>query len=231
MNLKELTGRELLARRVSDSKISDVSISQKIKNRKSAIQAIGGENAKNIKTFAILTAQNPSSQEQVSSYNKKANRSLIAQIKSAGYVTIPVKGYFDGNKENSFLIINIPFNVARNYSGDYDQTSFCYGENGIVEYWAKENKYKPYDSEKNPYIKLDEVKGYKRLGRDTKDNYTLIGRHFKFTFPFSIFDSISRKIQDNVDLYFNGDDKIVDWCIDHVGYHVHLCKKRLYRFD
>lgn len=231
MNLKRLSNRNGLSRKVSDNRISDVSISQKKKNRKSAIQAIGGENAKNIKTFAILTAQNPSSQSATSSFNKKANKSLISLVKAAGYVTIPVRGHFSGNDENSFLIVNIPFKVARNYAGSYDQTSFCYGEGGIVEYWAKENDKEPYDSVRNPYVKLDEISGYNKLDKDTDDNYTLIGKSFKFTFPFGIFDSISNKIQDNVDLYFNGDDSVVDWCIDSVGYHAYLKKKRLYQFD
>jgi hypothetical protein len=229
MNLKRLINRNGLSRKVSDGRISDVSISQKKKNRKSAIQAIGGENAKNIKTFAILTAQNPNSQSATSSFNKKANKSLISLVKAAGYVTIPVKGHFSGNDENSFLIVNIPFDVARKYAGQYNQTSFCYGENGVTEYWEKEDENEPYDSVTNDYIKKDEVKGYDRLDANA-ENYTLIGKKFKFTFPFSIFDSVSSKIQDSIDLYFNGDDRIVDWCIDHVGLPVHLRMKKLYQF-
>ena len=229
MNLKNLIERKT-ARRVSDSKISDVSISQKKKNRKSAIQAIGGENAKNIKCFAILTGQNPNSQAATSSFNKRANKDLISLIKAAGYVTIPVKGHFSGNDENSFLIMNIPFDVAKNYSGQFNQTSFCYGEGGVTEYWEKEDVNEDYDSVKNDYVKKDEVETYKRLDAGA-ENYSLIGKKFKFTFPFSIFDSVSRKIQDNIDLYFDGDERIVDWCLDHVGYPVHLRMKKLYTFE
>lgn len=231
MNIKQMANSNNPSRKASDSKkINDVSISQKKKNRKSAIQAIGGENPKNIKTFAILTAQNPNSQSASSSFNKKANKSLIDEIKASGYVTIPVKGHFSGNDENSFLIVNIPFEVAYRYAGKYNQTSFCYGENGVTEYWEKKDDSKPYDSVRNEYVKKDEVEGYDRLNANA-ENYSLIGRNFKFTFPFSIFDSVSRKIQDNIDKYFNGDDRIVDWCIDHVGLPVHLRMKRLYRFD
>ena len=48
------------------SRVADMSISQKKRERKQAISALQG-NAKNIKTFAIFTAQNPDSVAKESS--------------------------------------------------------------------------------------------------------------------------------------------------------------------
>lgn len=61
------------------------------------------------------------------------------------------------------------------------------------------------------------------------ENYSLIGQNFKFTFPFPIFDSVSKKIQENIDEYFEGDGRIVDWCMNHVGYSAHARQKKLYK--
>lgn len=207
--------------------IKDYTPHQKQRNKRFAIKAIGGESS-TIKTFAILTAQNPNSQEESRSFNKRANKSLIQSIKEAGYIAVPVKGHFSGNDEQSYIILNIPFNVARNYAGHYNQTSFCFGKSGVVEYWEKEDVEEPYSRVSNDYIKKDEVIGYDRLDADA-ENYSLIGKKFKFTFPFSIFDSYSCKIRDNINNYFNGDVSIVDWCLTHVGQAVHLRLKNLYK--
>lgn len=209
--------------------IKDYTPLQKERNRKAALKAIGGESS-NIKTFAILTAQNPNSQQESSSFNKKVNKSLIRTIKESGYIAYPIKGHFSGNDEQSYIIINIPFNVAKRYAGLYNQTSFCFGINGIVEYWEKENDEEPYNSVSNPYVKKDEVSGYNRLSSDA-ENYSLIGKKFKFTFPFSIFDSVSNKIQDNINKYFKGDSSVVDWCLQHVGYPVYLRMQKLYNVE
>lgn len=213
------------------SRVADMSISQKKRERKQAISALQG-NAKNIKTFAIFTAQNPDSEAKGSSYNKKTNKSLLQELKSAYYKFIPISGHFAGNKEDSYMVFNIPFEVAKNFAGKYHQTSFCFCDvsTSIVEYWEKEDVESPYDKLTNPYMKKDEVSYIEELqGQD--DNYSLIGKNFQFTFPFPIFQEISDKVQEKIDAHFDGNARIVDYCLNHVGYSAYLRKRALYDFD
>lgn len=219
MNLKDL------------KRLTDASISQKRRERKNAISALRG-NSKNIKTFAIFTAQNPDSESSSRTFNKKSNRSLLKELRSSYYKYIPIDGHFAGNLEESYMVFNIPFEVAKQLSGKYHQTSFCFCDvsRNAVEYWEKENDKIPYDSLTNPYVKKDEVSTIDEI-QGADDNYSLIGKSFQFTFPFSIFPETSDKIQDNVDKFFNGDSKIVDYCMNHVGYSVYLRKRSLYNFE
>ncbi len=211
-------------------KLADASISQKRRERREALSALRG-NSKNIRTFAILTAQNPDSVSSEGSFNKKVNRSLLNELKSTYYKYIPVEGHFAGNKKSSYMVFNIPFTQAKSLAGKYHKTSFCFCDmsNGEVEYWEKSDENLPFDSLKNPYVKKDGVSFIEELD-EADDNYTLIGKNFKFTFPFSLFSEISDNIQKRLDTVFHGDERIIDFCLEHVGYSVYIRKKSLYNF-
>lgn len=65
----------------------------------------------------------------------------------------------------------------------------------IHEYWEKQDASKPFNKETNPYIKKDEEASYIEI--DANDNYSVIGKNFKYVIPFSIFESIQRGIMEN----------------------------------
>jgi len=61
-----------------------------------------------------------------------------------------------------------------------------------------------------------------------EEHFRLTGKNFQFTIPFSIFDTLSDKLQKNIDLYFNGNDKIVYDCMYDSGFEGYRRSKKLY---
>ena len=78
--------------------INELSISQKKRNDKNAENFFrklkGGFNG--IKSIVIMTAENPDSTVAPRPFNKKANSSLLDDLKSMRYVFVPSMGRFDG---------------------------------------------------------------------------------------------------------------------------------------
>lgn len=163
-----------------------------------------GANA--IKTFGILSAENSDSTTESGSKNKKNTKSLKDLLRNNRTPAIPQVGIWgidDKNKmkERSYFLINVTPSLLSYCAGKYQQTSFIYGyiKDGKLysEYWEKRDKDAPYDEKINPYIVKDSVEGYKkRVGADT--NLSIIGNKFKYSFPFSIFESCENKILSNL---------------------------------
>ncbi len=164
----------------------------------------GGYNA--IKTFAVFTAENPDSQDAGRARNRRFNKSLIGDLKNGGYIVVPAKGKF-GNLEHSFMVLNIDLGTCKYLCGKYQQTSFVYHvlENGRVlsQYWEKADTNAPYHPESNDYVKKDSEVKYVDES-DADDFYTSVGsnlgKEFKYSIPFSIFNEMNEKINENLKL-------------------------------
>lgn len=98
-----------------------------------------------IKTFAIISPENPMGM----SYSKKENEERLIQFKNdlrfGSYSYTQIKGKYN-NIEHSFLIVNIRLQDAKAYASAFRQESFFFGQvtqNGsIISYyktpWGKE---------------------------------------------------------------------------------------------
>lgn len=172
-----------------------------------------------VKCFAVLTAENPDSTKHTASFNQKANDKLFKELKTQ-YTIIPSQGKF-GNVENSFLVINITQAQASYFCGKNEQTSFVYcyiDENGqlISEYWEKENTELPYHKKTNPYVLKDTSNDWVDMsGAD--DYYTIVGNKFKFSIPFSIFESVANCLDKKL-VEVSDKDKYIKWIMEGVGY-------------
>lgn len=174
-----------------------------------------------VKCFAVLTAENPNSQKQDAKLNKKDNAQLFDALKTQ-YTIIPTQGKF-GNVENSFVVMNIDVDTAKFFCGKYEQTSFIFSkidENSqlVSEYWEKQDTSADYDKVLNPYVLKDTCNDWVDMsGAD--DYYTIVGKRFKFSIPFSIFESYSYELskmlaENNV----TDNDKMVTMLVEGVGY-------------
>lgn len=174
-----------------------------------------------VKCFAVLTAENPNSTKQKTRLNQKNNRELFDALKMQ-YTTIPTQGKF-GNVENSFVVMNIDVDTAKYFCGKYEQTSFIFSkidEEGqlVSEYWEKQDTSAPYDKETNPYVIKDTCNDWVDMS-SADDFYTIVGKRFKFSIPFSIFESYSYELfsmltENNV----SDKDKMVKMLVEGVGY-------------
>lgn len=171
-----------------------------------------------IKCFAVLTAENPDSKKATNAYNKKANRDLFKMLKSQ-YTIIPTKGKF-GNVENSFLVFNIERSVVEYFCGQNEQTSFIYskveGGKVVSEYWEKQDVTLPYNKETNPYILKDTCDDWVDMsGAD--DYYTIVGNKFKYSIPFSIFESYNSKMGELLN-EITDKEAMLEFLIEGVGF-------------
>lgn len=225
-----------------ESIIKEASINAKKRNNNNVKNALtkGRHGYNAIKSFAILTAQNSDSQQQSAKDNKTANHSLLDDLKRGNYIVIPTQGKFE-QLENSYCVINISLNAVKHYSGRYQQTSFIYttidDDMSIKNhYFEKADITKPYKKSTNDYVCKDSTSECKDMS-DANDYYTKLGG-FKFSIPFSIFESINEKIINNLigmqineskegqEMHWN---RLLNWSTKRVGQSPHLYRKRLYK--
>lgn len=150
--------------------------------------------------FGVITAENPDSMQVARSDNKSYQSMLSKDLKSGHYIWVWQKGHFGGNDEHSMFVFNISRDALAYYSGKYQQTSFIYAElrNSSVhsEYWEKQDTSMPYNPKTNPYVRKDENDQW--VDASNEDDYSIIGKQFKYTIPFSIFSNISESIIRNI---------------------------------
>ena len=179
---------------------------------------------KNIRTYAIVP-------EDEGGLFKKPKNPILNAIKDM-WPYITVDEYFNGQKNKSFLIINVSLDVIKHLAARHKITCFYYGYEDVAEMWQINDPKYP-----NAFF----ASNYKKIGLPARlrkvsglpDDYLIVGfrNQVEINIPIAAINDISTKIQANIDKYFNGDSSIVDWCINHVGMHAYLLRKRLYQFD
>lgn len=129
--------------------------------------ALFGDDRGLIKTFAVLTAENPMSQPYGDLENRQRNNRLRREIehkrdtaqRESGLSKedyfrkmhvqyIPIEGSF-GNKEHSYIVLNIPYEDAVYLADKFGQMSFFFGEvypdkTSEVSYYERDSVDKPY---------------------------------------------------------------------------------------
>lgn len=190
-----------------------------------------------IKTLVVFMAENHNSTELKHPQNRELNKSLLIALKDAGYEYVPVIGRFHGSSEHHYAIFNMSLKAAKMLCGRFEQTSFIWckldGDGGILsQYWEKQNVTSPYNAHKNDYILKDEIDEWKDQSK-AEDGFTLVGRHFKCTIPFSILESVDAKFGENIKQICEHDtmsgDKILDFAINGVGLSPSLYRKAIIR--
>lgn len=155
--------------------------------------ALFGDVTGKIRTFAIMTPENPAIKELKAVDNNKLVDRFKKTLKAGKIQYIPIEGSY-GVKEHSFMLINIPESTAESLAGTYHQESFFFGEvskKGIseIKFYKTENA-----NEKRPVYKvLDRVKGIERIA-DFDDFYSRHG-NFRFKFNADVFNESLEQIK------------------------------------
>lgn len=191
-----------------------------------------GKNFNNISCFAILTSQNPDSKEVSSKDNKKLLSELKNELKRNQLVFIPIKGHYGGNSENSYLIFNIKLDTAKYLAGKFEQTSFFYSYpdnegNLISEYWEKKDTNAPYDKSTNDYKFINKTVSWENKD-NAKDNYTIIGKDFKYSIDPEVFEPIDNKISENLEKINEDNDIVLEWAYNRVGQKASYYRSKIY---
>jgi hypothetical protein len=207
--------------------INEASINSKKRNVKFIKDLmLNGKNVGNIGSFVIFTSENPNSQSFDRKTNDKLRKDLAKELKRCHYIHLPVKGFFEGNEEQSTIVFNMRLDVAKEWNYKYQQTSFFYiypktSKDGFVaEYWEKTNCEKPVDNVRNPYIKKGET-DMQYEGEAENGAYTLINNEYKFHFDSSLFSEANITIDNGLNIIcerYNITDK--NWLIDYLTNNV-----------
>ena len=149
-------------------------------------RALYGDATGKIKTFAILTAENPGAKEYSAEENNKRTERLKTLFKHAGIQYIQIQGFYE-RKEHSFICFNLTLNEAKrfcylNYDAPIDewQESFFFGEvspdgTEISYYKLSDREYKLVEKSK----RIDNAKDF--------DNYFSRYHDFKFSIWMKVF--------------------------------------------
>lgn len=192
MNLKRLSNRNGLSRKVSDTS-----------RRQKAVTMFKGGNGR-VKTFAIISVENPMAMKFSREENNKRDESFKKELRSGNYTYNIQKGMY-GQKENSFMIFNIPLNSAYTISQKYAQESFFYCEfddKGLrFDYYScayngsKERYLKTMDYHS---IKYDFIESSYAFSDKEDEYYTAIGRKFKFSIQMKEFGNVADALTSSI---------------------------------
>ena len=238
--------RSAITDKTTDRALNEIGISHKKRNARDLENAFkkGKRGLNAIKTIVVFTSENPDGQEMSSQFNKKARNSLLSTLKQGGYACVPAVGQFGNNKERPYAVFNMSLGTAKFLNGKYQQTSFIYtqlNDDGSIhsEYWAKEYENEPYNKHHNDYIMKDQCDEWEDLA-DAENDFTVVGKNFKYSIPFSIFADTNEAISNNASALVeqerrrsNGTTINEDWLIDRtingVGFSPYLWRKALTR--
>lgn len=227
-----------LKQTINEEYINEFTRHEKHRLVKNAIGTFMGKNG-GIKNFTILTSENPDSKELSHKENRELFADLKKSLKSGRYVWVEQKGHFRGNDEHSLYILNMPLDsngypsVSAYYAGKYEQTSFIYGTviDGELHsfYYEKKDPTAKYDKAKNPYVLIEETVGVNNASN--AEEYSVIGKNFKYTLPLKIFEDVSEQIvqkiknaverineKKGIDMTFDSLMYTVTECVGQVGY-------------
>lgn len=134
-----------------------------------------------VKTFVIVTWENPMGKEMSSAFNKEAGENLRSMLKRGNFSYRQIKGRY-GNFENPFIVFNVSLNTAKNIGFEhekYKQDAIIYG-NRYSEEQKEGMIYRMIYSDNRPSL---ERRVWKSLNKDSEDMYSEYkGR--KFIIPF-----------------------------------------------
>lgn len=162
-------------------------------------RALYGDATGKIKTFAILTAENPSAKQYSAEENNKRTERLKQLFKQSGIQYISIQGFY-GRKEHSFICFNLTLDEAKrlcylNYDAPLDewQESFFYGkvnEDGVeISYYHLNNdKYELVETSD----KVDNANDF--------DNFFSRYHEFKFSIWMKVFNEDLLPIYNEQDL-------------------------------
>ena len=160
--------------------VNEISKNGKNRIRKKAINAIDNKDD-NIRTFLIITGENPMAEPGTNNINRTQNNSLVDYLKQGHYAWQPVQGKY-GSTENSKIVFNVPLDESKMLALKFGQQSFIYGrkENGKTLF----DLYYINDGQ-DDYELVETQDTYENVLGD--DYYTKIDKNHKFSVPFEYF--------------------------------------------
>lgn len=210
--------------------VNEISKNEKKRIRKKSINAIDNKDD-NIRTFLIITGENPMGEPGTNNINRTQNNSLVDYLKQGHYAWQPVQGKY-GSTENSKIIFNVPLDESKMLALKFGQQSFIYGR--------KENGKTLFDlyyinEQGDDYDLVETQDSYDKVLGD--DYYTKIDKNHKFSVPFEYFNEscenfnkIINEQKKKSDKYNKNFDRFLNESIkeNKIGYNRYLNRCLIY---
>ena len=116
---------ETRLKEVVKSVVSEISINKKKELTKNAFNAVKGVQD-NIKTFCIVTGENPMGEPGSNKLNRTNKKSLTDYLRFGNFAWTTVRGKY-GNSENPKIIFNVTLSDAKIIAIKFMQESFIFG--------------------------------------------------------------------------------------------------------
>lgn len=155
-------------------------------------KALFGDNSGNIKTFAIITPENPMGVQLSVEENNKLTVQFKEDLRRRGISYTKISGSY-GNKEKSYLLYNVTIKEVTDFAKKYKQESFFFGRNEMpseIEYWQT------FD-DGDTYKLIETKKGVTTL-KDAEDYFSRRG-DFQFRIDMKVFEDIKNFNESVVD--------------------------------
>ena len=154
-------------------------------------KALFGDITGKIKTFAILSPENPMGMKISSAENNKRIKQLKQYLKEMNIQYIPIEGSY-GSIEHSFLLINLALSDAEFLAKKFEQESFFYGKTTEVDVESDDR----HTASTFGYYEISDGKTYRLLEESNKienmqDAEDFFSRHgdYKWSIIMDIFSS------------------------------------------
>ena len=141
-------------------------------------QTLFGDTSGKIRTFAVLSAENPMGMKFSAKENNDNTRELKSKLKEMGIQYVPIEGKY-GNIEHSFMLFNITREDAQYLAEWFEQESFFFGINTSP---ATLIYYETSESDPSKYRKVEE--NNKISNESDADDF--FSRHGDFKFKFDL---------------------------------------------
>jgi len=140
-----------------------------------------------VKTFGIMTAENPMGRKFSNEENKERNNTLLKDLRNSHHGFIkPERGKFEGNIEHPVFIVNITKNEICALAAKYEQKSVIWGKcerYGLSTFYYLETANENIESLKDTDYKVVSVrKVFHR--KDSADDFYTQTKGRKFIIPF-----------------------------------------------
>lgn len=138
-------------------------------------KALFGDPSGKIRTFAVITPENPMGEPASSEENKKALKTFKTGLRYSGLTYTPLRGSY-GIKEHSFIIFNCALADIKVLAKDYNQESFFFGRTekdatSKIGYYRTSNRGETYN--------LVEISNVITYEDEATDFFSKLGIKFK----------------------------------------------------
>jgi hypothetical protein len=179
---------------VTDEPVTETTRRQKAK------KAFLGQ-LRNVKSFAILSADNPMGDTLSPEENAKREEKLEKLLKTGNVVFYPIRGSYGGVKEHSYFVFNIPLVHVEWLCSEEEmnQESFFYCESKYDEDKRKTGISVGYYKKDAPRKQFHLVETSETwIDAANSDNFSAIGRNFKFSIAMKEFGNLKSALDDKI---------------------------------